>query len=334
MRGMRWRVVSSIQDLDAERWDALAGAEVMMTHRWQRVMEASRVAYRPRYLLAEDDRGPLVAIVADASPSFGRSGWRNLVLRRLTLIVGAPYSSRHCGISLRSDASMHCVDRLLRDLSWSERRPVLGVANVHAADLPAWSARRFHARPQPPSMVLDLPSPSYEHYLERLACRDRHELRRARRRACASDVSIREMSLDGSALDLYPLLAEVAGRHRSVVFSPELFPALARELHGQVVVLSAAVGGQHAGFFLCLRQGDALLAIVTGLRYALAYPSSLYFVLVDELIRWSLEHGIQRIHAGLSNEVQKQRHGFRPQARWLCVRAYPQPFNRLLSRPR
>jgi predicted N-acyltransferase len=334
MTGMRWRVVDAIRDLDAERWDALAGAEVMMTHRWQRVMEASRVAYRPRYVLAEDNRGPLVAIVADANPSFGRSGWRNLMLRRLTLIVGAPYSSRHCGISMRSDASTHCVDRLLRDLSWSERRPVLGVANVHAADLPAWSARRFHARPQPPSMVLDLPSPSYDHYLARLAGRDRHELRRAQRRACASGVSIREAPLEGSALELYPLLSEVARRHRSVVFSPELFPALARELNGQVVVLSAAIGGQQAGFFLCLRQGDSLLAIMTGLRYALAYPSSLYFVLLDELIRWSLDRGIQRIHAGLSNEVQKQRHGFRPRARWLCVRANPHPFNLLLGQSR
>jgi predicted N-acyltransferase len=330
---MRWRVFDSICDLDEERWDALAGEEVTMTHRWHRVMEASRVAYRPRYLLAEDNRGPLVGIVADTNQSFAGPRWRDLLLRRLTLIVSAPYSSRHRGIIVRPDASMACVDGLLRNLSRRERRPLLGVANIDVAELPAWSRRRFHARPQPPSMVLDLDVPSYEHYLQRLAGRDRHELRRARRRASEADVTVRQESLDGCAIELYPLLAEVSSRHQSAVFSPELFPTLARELAGQVLVLSAAVRGQTAGFFLCLRQGHSLLAILAGLRYALAYPSSLYFVLLDELVRWSLEQGIQRIHAGLSNEVQKQRHGFRAHARWLCVRAHPDPLNWLGARP-
>src|ERR1044071_5937851 len=88
---MRCTVVDSIHAIDPERWDALAGAEVTMTHRWQRVMEASRVSYQPRYLLAEDRAGPATAIVAEASPSLGGAGWRDLLLRHLTLIVSAPY---------------------------------------------------------------------------------------------------------------------------------------------------------------------------------------------------------------------------------------------------
>ncbi len=328
---MRWRVVGSIHDLDAERWDLLAGPEVTMTHRWQRVMEASRVTYQPRYLLAEDERGPLAAIVAERNASSRGAGWRDLLLRRLTLVVSAPFSSRHCGIVVRPGVSPHHVDRLLRHLAWHEHRPLLGIANVDSADVAGWKQRRFHARPQPPRMVLDLESACYERYLERLSARDRQELRRARRRAAEADVTVRQVPLDGCAMDLYPLLAEVARRHASVVFSPGLFPAVARELDGQAVVLSAFVRGETAGFFLCLRQGTSLLAIVAGLRYALAYPSSAYFVLLDELVRWSLEHGIQRIYAGLSNEVQKQRHGFQPRARWLCVRAYPRPLNQLLA---
>jgi hypothetical protein len=143
---------------------------------------------------------------------------------------------------------------------------------------------------------------------------------------------VRQIPLDGCATELYPLLAEVAQRHGSLVFSPELFPALARELNDQAVVFAASAKGSTAVFFLCLREGTSLLAIMAGLRYALAYPSSAYFVLLDELVRWSLEHGIKRIYAGLSNEVQKQRHGFSPRARWMCVRAYPHPLNGLLAR--
>jgi len=49
-----------------------------------------------------------------------------------------------------------------------------------------------------------------------------------------------------------------------------------------------------------------------------------------------LAYGLDKArgHAGLSNEAQKQRHGCRPRARWLCVRANPHPFNRLLSMSR
>ncbi len=329
---MRYSVADSIRALDAERWDALAGHELTMTHRWQRVMEAGRVAYQPRYVLAEDRVGPVAAVVAESSPALGGAGWRDLLLRRLTLIVSAPYSSRHCGIAVRPGVSPDRVDGLLRHLAWHERRPLLGVANVGADHVQAWSARGFRPRPQRPRMVLDLEVPSYEEYLERLPSRARHELRRSRRRAADANLVVRQTAVDGSAHALYPLLAEVAHRHGSVVFSPELFPALARELNDRVFVLSASADRRNAAFFLCLRQGTSLLAIMAGLQYAVAYPSSAYFVLLDELVRWSLEHGIQRICAGLSNEIQKQRHGFSPRARWLCVRAYPRPINTLLAR--
>jgi hypothetical protein len=285
-------------------------------------------------LLAEDSTGPVAAIAAERSPSLGGSGWSELVLRRLSLIVSAPYSSRSSGIAVRPGTSPECVDRLLHHLAWHERRPLLGVANVGSADVSSWQKRRFQPRRQPPRMVLDIDSHSYEQYLESLSARGRQEVRRARRRAAEADVVVQQMPLDGSAAELYPLLAEVAHRHRSVVFSPELFPALARELGGQALVLSATVRGETAGFFLCLRQGASVLAILAGLRYSLAHPTSTYFVLLDELVRWSLEHGIKRIYAGLSNEVQKQRHGFCPHARWLCVRAYPLPLTTLLSRAR
>lgn len=329
---MRYQVVESIHLFDAERWDAVAGAEVTMTHRWHRVMEASRVAYQPRYLLAEDRAGPVAAIAAEASPSLGGSGWRDLLLRHLTLIVSAPYSSRHSGIALRPGVSPECVDILLQHLAWHARRPLLGVANLDSSELANWQKRRFHARHQPPRMVLDIGSQSYDGYVESLPARARHELRRARRRAAEAEVVVQPIPLQGSAVELYPLLAEVAQRHRSVVFSPELFPALARELDDRVVVLAATVHGRTAGFFLCLREGTSLLAVMAGLRYAVAYPSSAYFVLLDELVRWSVEHGITRIYAGLSNELQKERHGFSPHSRWLCVRAYPTSLNAMLAK--
>jgi predicted N-acyltransferase len=324
--------VDSIRELDEERWDALAHGELQMSHRWQRVMEASLANYRPRYLLAGDDRGPLLSVVADTSQTFGRSGWRELLLRRLTLMLGAPFSSRHSGLAMRPDAPAECLERVLPALCLRERRPLLGVANVDVAQLAGWRAHGFSARSQPASMLLDLPSASYEAYLASLRARDRHEIRRARRRAAELDVTFDHAPLATARTDLYPLLAEVGTRHTSLPFTPQLFPSVARELRDEALLFSASIGGQLAAFFLCLQQRQMLLAILAGLRYALAYPASAYFLLLDELVRWSLQHGIRRIHAGLSNEAQKQRHGFTARARWLCFRAYPGPLNHLVRR--
>jgi predicted N-acyltransferase len=325
------RVVDSIRQLDEERWDTLTNGELMMSHRWQRVMEASRTGYRPCYLLAEDQRGPLIGAVADASQTFGRSGWQELLLRRMTLLVGAPFSSRHCGLSVRAGATPDELDRPLAELSWQVRRPLLGITNLRDDQLAAWRARGFTARPQPASMMLDLGVPSYEAYLPSLTRKVRKELVRTRRRAAENRVTFRHGVLTGGESDLYPLLAEVCARHGWMPFTPALFACLASEMPGEAIVISGSVGGQTAGFLLCLRQGPLLLCILAGLRYELAHPASLYFLLFDELIRWSLQHEVQRISAGLSNEIQKQRHGFRPQERWLCFRAYPGPVNTLVG---
>ena len=329
--GLTCRVVDSIRELDEERWDALTNGELMMSHRWQRVMEASRTAYRPRYLLAEDHRGPLLGVVADASQTFGRSGWQELLLQRTSLLVGAPFSSRHCGLSVRAGATLDQLDRPLAELSWQVRRPLLGITNLRDDQVAAWRARVYTARPQPASMLLDLDVPSYEVYLETLTSKVRRELGRTRRRALEMGVTFHHGLLTGGETELYPLLAEVCARHGWMPFTPTLFPSLATEMPGQAIVLSGSGGGRTIGFFLCLRQGPLLLAILAGLRYELARPTSLYFLLLDELIRWSLQHGVRRIHAGLSNELQKWRHGFRSQPRWLCARAYPGPVNSLVG---
>ena len=325
------RVVDTIRELDEERWDALADGELMMSHRWQRVMEASRTAYRPCYLLAEDHHGPLMAAVADASQTFGRTGWQEQLLRRGSLLVSAPFSSRHCGLAVRADVTPGQLDRPLTELAWQARRPLLGVANLRDDQIAGWQDRGFSARPQPVSMILDLGVPSYEAYLASLTRKFRKELVRTRRRAEEIGVTFQHRPLTGGEADLYPLLAEVCSRHGWMPFTPTLFPRLASEMPGEATIISGSVGGQTAGFLLCLRQGPLLLCILAGLRYALAHPISLYSLLFDEMIRWSLKHSVQRVYAGLSNEVQKQRHGFSPQSRWLCVRAYPGPLNTLVG---
>jgi predicted N-acyltransferase len=331
------RVADSIGQLDPERWDAVAGGEIAMSHRWQRVMEASRTCYRPRYVLVEDERGPLASAVVNLVEEFGRSGWRESLMRRLTAVVGATFSSRHCGLAARPGVGLAVVlpevERALADLCRRETRPLLGVKSVGEPELPVWRARGYLASRQPDFMLLDLPEPSYERYLERLSSDDRAELRRTRRRGAEVELSL--APLDGQSERLFPLFAEIYARHGKDVaampFRPDVFGVLEREMPGEGIVFSGSVGGELAGFFLALRQGDELLAPIAGLRYELAHPTCLYFVLIDELVRWSLAQGIRRVYAGMTNERQKARHGFRPQQRWFCVRAHPGALNRALG---
>jgi predicted N-acyltransferase len=332
----------SIRDLDESGWDALAADQIVMSHRWQRVMEASLADYRPRYVLARDPRGPLLGLVANTVEPFGRRGWREAVLKRLSIVVAAPYSSQHCGVMVRPGTAVSdvlpTVEWLLARLCWHEQRLLVGVANVpdHAVD--HWRARGFAARAQSATMELDLPG-TYLEYLARLSARDRGELRRIRRRAADHGAMVAHGPLRGTDGHLFEMLAEVCERHththtpaaRAPRFTAALFPSLAREMGGDAVVFFGTVNGQPAGYFTCFVQGRTLVATLAGLRYDRARPSALYFLLIDEMIQWSVRHGIQRIQAGLSNEPQKRRHGFTPRRRWFCFRAYPGVLNRALG---
>ena len=330
---------NAIRDLDEQTWDGLAGDQLVMTHRWQRVMEVSRTNYQPRYIMASDDRGPLLALVANTVEPFGRRGWREAVLQRLSVVVGAPYSSQHCGFVLRSGTALAealpMVERVLASLCWREQRLLAAVANVADPDVHHWRGRGFAARAQTVSMVLDLPD-SYDGYLGGLSTRDRKELRRIRRRAADHGATVACEPLRGPETGLFEMFADVCRRNAPVAsalpFTPALFPALGRELGSQAVVFRGRVDGRPAGFFTCFVQGRTLLASLAGLRDDLARPSALYFLLLDEMIQWSLRHGIRHIHGGLSNEAQKRRHGFRPRSRWFCVKAQPAVLNRALKR--
>ena len=137
--GLVTRYADSISEMDEAQWDALAGDQVVMSHRWQRVMETSRASYRPRYVVVSDPQGPLLGLVANTAEPFGRRGWHEVLLKRGSIVVGAPYSSQHCGVMLRRSATLHdvlpTVERTLTRMCWREQRLFTGVANVADHDV-------------------------------------------------------------------------------------------------------------------------------------------------------------------------------------------------------
>jgi hypothetical protein len=97
------------------------------------------------------------------------------------------------------------------------------------------------------------------------------------------------------------------------------------------LVVRGYVGEELAGFFLCMMHGEVLWGVAAGLHYALSRSNYVYFLLLDEIVRWGLEHGARRVYTGMTNERQKARHGFHARSRWFCFRAGPRPLNYALG---
>ena len=121
---MQFEVAHRIDAFDAARWDSVAGDDVGLSHRWQRVMEAGRRDYHPLYCLVEDGRGPLAAVVGNRADRFGRRGWRESLLRRLTLVLSAPESP---GSAASEQSRMVVIHRPTKRAALASYMPMLNM---------------------------------------------------------------------------------------------------------------------------------------------------------------------------------------------------------------
>jgi predicted N-acyltransferase len=310
----------------------------MMSHRWHRVMEASQQRYQPRYLLVADQRGPLAAVIANATSMLQTGGVKSL-LQRLMLVVSGPFSSTECGVVVRPGVTLtEAMPQILpglQALAWQMKRPALGISNVFNGDLPAWRAQGFVTIGQASYNMIDLIWPSYASYVDSLAPKQRSELRRMRKRAATMDVRFERELLREDDPRLFPLLAEVFERHgvsrAEMPFTEQMFPALIREMPDRVMLIKGYVGETLAGYMLCLLGDDTISWPAAGLHYPLAHPSYLYFLLIDEMIQWAIVQGYRQIIGGLTNEREKQKFGFTLRSRSLCLRASPPLLNAALT---
>jgi predicted N-acyltransferase len=337
---MSYRIAHSIQEFDEVWWDAVAGIQIAMTHRWHRVMEASLRDYQPLYILLEDRAGPLAVAVTNPMEFLGGASRWEALLRRAALFLSPPYSSLHCGLAIHPGTSPAAViphlEGALEEVCRQKKRLLWGISNVAAADLPTWREHGFYVVRRPPLTYMDLSWPSYETYLAAFSHTKRRRLRRMRSQAEEKGVTLEchhRLATWGS--QLYPLLCEVYAYHgteaQDVPFTEEVFTALDREMPGEVVLFVGRVRGELAGFALGLVQGQALWAPMAGLCYELARSHSVYFLLLDEIVRWGICHNFRHIYTGLTSYQAKQMQGFQLQPRWLCFRANWRPLNAFLG---
>jgi predicted N-acyltransferase len=334
---MKFAETHSIREIEEGRWDSVVGDSLSMSHRWLRVMEAYWHSYGSRYLLMEDEKGPCAAVVANTAIASGDLGLLGWFYQRLSLAISPPFSSM-CGVMIRPGTSIESViphlDPVLSQLCRREKRLLLTIDNIVPSDLPVWRQKGFMAFQQQGLNILDLPS-TYDLYLDALRPKDRSELRRIRKRAMEFDVHFEVGPLANDGEQIYALFCEVFANHgtslRAMPFNLHFFTGLECEMPGDVQFIRGYVGKTLAGVFLCLLNGSTLWWPMAGLHHETARPSYLYFLLIDEMIRWGIEHGIKKIFGGKTADREKQRHGFHLEERWFCYRANSRLINQGLA---
>jgi predicted N-acyltransferase len=334
---MNYIEARSIREIDEQCWDAVAGKALPMTHRWLWAVETNRRFYEPRYLLLENGQGPCAAIVVNAIEAFENIGILGWLYKRCNLVVIPPFFSM-CGVVIRPGISLERMipelELALNRLCQKEKRLMVTVGGVSASDLPFWQRAGFLASPHPRISTLDLSS-TYDQYLESLHRKDRQELRRIRKRAAEFDVRFEIGPLGDDTAEIYSLLCEVYAKHgtslEGMPFTPQLFTSLEHEMSEEVLVIRGYAGGKLAGVSINLLDDSTFWGLMIGLHYEIARPSFLYFLLLDEAIRWSIKHGLRQISMGWSNEREKQKHGCRVEENWFCYRASTRPLNLALA---
>jgi predicted N-acyltransferase len=228
---------------------------------------------------------------------------------------------------IRPDLSLESVmpdlEPLLTQRCRRERRLLITVSNVAASHLSGWQQAGFLATHQAGVSAMDLPL-TYDQYLESLQRKNRQELRRARRRGVEYDARFEFGSLADDGDQIYSLICEVFANHgtarKAMPFTSQFLATLEREMPGDVLFLRGYLGKSLTGVCLCLLNGTTFWAPMMGLHYMTARSSYLYFLMQDEMVRWGIEHGMQKIFVGKTNESIKQRHGFHQEESWFCYR--------------
>jgi len=332
---LTYQLAHSITEIAPAEWDAVVGAELTMSHRWLRVVEQTWQHCQSLYVLFRNGEEAIAVAVANRETPFHRASKAGSLLTRCMFFVTPPFSSTGCGVLTRPGVELAQVlpqvVPILERIMWHERRPLLVISNLPGQDLPVWQTQAFAPSAQPCLSILDLPA-SYADYLQTLDKKDRAELRRIRRRAAEQQVTFQQGPLNGDGEAIYPLLRTVFDQHATPIpFTPAFFTRLEQVMPDEVMLFKGFVSGQLAGVSFCLRHAQTLWWPMVGLDYALARPTYLYFLLIDEMVQWSIQQGIQRIYGGTTAEQEKRKHGFYQQERWLGYHAQPAVLNHVIK---
>ena len=339
MPAERIEFCSSVDQLDAREWNALAGgAHPFARHEFLAALEhtgcvGAGTGWQPHYLGLRDAAGLAGAAAgylkthsygefvfdfgwAEAYERLGRRYYPKLTLATPFTPATSPRLLVRAGLD-QGDVAARLLEALERD-SVSH-----GISGVHALFLDeparaACAARGWLLRRDCQFHWSNRGYASFDDYLESFTAEKRKKARRERRRVAESGV--RFETRFGGELDA-PLLARIYALHRDTFLrhghepylTPGFFAEIARRLPESLMVKLALHGRTLVAVAIFFRSEDTLYGRYWG---SAADFHSLHFeTCYHQGIEFCIERGLQRFEPGTQGEHKVSR-GFEPRLTW------------------
>jgi predicted N-acyltransferase len=334
------RSLRAIDEVSAADWDACAGGEnPFVSHAFLRALEDSksvgpRTGWQPHHLVLEDASGELLA----AAPLYAKThsqgeyvfdhGWAQAYERAggqyyPKLQVAVPFTPvPGPRLLVRPDANAQQLRTALTGgLVEVARRA--GVSSLHVTfanddDMQAFESAGLMLRLGCQYHWTNQGYETFDDFLGALASRKRKQMRRERKEAAASGISLQ--TLEGGDIKpghwdaFFAFYMDTGGRKWGRPYlTRDFFHCLGATMADKCVLIMAEKDGSHVAGALNLRGRDALYGRHWGClgEYKFLHFEACYYQAIDYAIR----NGLARVEAGAQGEHKIQR-GYLPTPTW------------------
>lgn len=333
---MPLRVLHAIRDIPAPDWNRLAGTDHPFTrHEFLATLEdtgcvGAGTGWMPRHLAYYDEHGQLAAaaplylkcdswgeFVFDWSwaQAYERSG-RRYYPKLVSAVPFTPATGRR--LLARDDAA---ASRLAEEATAFARE--LGVSSLHwlfttPAEIDLLSDAGLVRRRGCQFHWQNAGYADFDDFLSTFTAERRKKVKRERRRVSEAGLTLEVRHGE----EITPAQWRRFHQHYRGTFalhghaaplSSEFFPAVAAAMPGQVILVTAYLGGEDVAGALCYRSADTLYGRHWGAR---AHFHSLHFeACYYQGIEYCIKHGLRRFEPGAQGEYKVPR-GFLPTDTW------------------
>lgn len=310
------RVLESSALRECEAWQKALQRRVK-DHRFYEIVEQTLASgFEHHYVLLEDQTGQVRAVqpvffvrqnLVEGVPALRvivekiRRAFPRFLTMRL-LMVGCAAGEGHLGVCREEDEAW-VVAALRSILPLYARR--CGASLVVFKDfrssyrraLRPLASNGYRRVPSMPMTQLSLPYKDFDEYLNSLSKATRKDLRRKFRRAENAVPLTLEVVSDASAVvdEIYPLYLQVQERSplKFETLTKGYFCELGRRMPERVRFFLWRQHGRIVAFSLCLVHDGTIYDDYLGLDYSVALDLHLYFISFRDVIRWSIEQGLE-----------------------------------------
>ncbi len=344
--GFTVTTANRIDDMDIEVWDQLGAGTPFSSARWSRLAEQIVEDFDARYILLTRDRKPVgrasVAFEKNPGMSISQPLMRAFVTRLLSQYPMVYCHAPPANIAQMSGLILPPGDEvaalhLIHDTLWqiAAVRPssylVMGWLSAHERQF-IEQLEGYTLLPDS-NMVLELSAPSFDKFIEKLSKSARRNFRDNNKFAEEMNLRVeRATHYSQHSERLWELINNVDDHHKNVGTTPyhrDAFSTIERDFAGQQTMLLAWAGEKLVGCLLLLHDQGVLRITLIGRDYDYEY---VYFQIFYEMVRYAIEHGLQRIYGGTGAEQFKRSLGFQDVPTYIAMTAQAQLLRWLATR--